>query len=65
MVSINKLTREELTTIIAQELHIDVAFPGFSVEEQTGATACCVVNKRKKCWILLYYLILIVITYCF
>lgn len=43
MVSIDKLTREELTTIIAQELHIDVAFPCFSVEEQTGATACCVV----------------------
>ncbi|PKY21292.1 hypothetical protein RhiirB3_409317 [Rhizophagus irregularis] len=46
MVSIDKLTREELTTIIAQELHIDVAFPCFSVEEQTGATACCVVHKH-------------------
>ncbi|CAG8524653.1 10987_t:CDS:10, partial [Acaulospora colombiana] len=34
---------EELTAIISQELHIDVAFPCFSVEEQTGATACCVV----------------------
>ncbi|CAG8448534.1 10122_t:CDS:2 [Diversispora eburnea] len=41
MVSIDKLTREELTSIIAQELHIDVGFPCFSVEEQTGATACC------------------------
>lgn len=48
MVSIDKLTREELTTIIAQELHIDVAFPCFSVEDQTGATACCVVNEQKK-----------------
>ncbi|RIA98648.1 hypothetical protein C1645_76770 [Glomus cerebriforme] len=46
MVSIDKLTREELTTIIAQELHIDVAFPCFSVEEQTGTTACCVVHKH-------------------
>ncbi|CAI2162146.1 12710_t:CDS:10 [Funneliformis geosporum] len=46
MVSINKLDREELTAIIAQELHIDVAFPCFSVEEQTGATACCVVHKH-------------------
>lgn len=44
MVSIDKLTREELTSIIAQELHIDVAFPCFSVEEQNGATACCVVG---------------------
>ncbi|GES77577.1 WD repeat-containing protein 81 [Rhizophagus clarus] len=46
MVSVDKLTREELTTIIAQELHIDVAFPCFSVEEQTGATACCVIHKH-------------------
>ncbi|CAJ0836206.1 20420_t:CDS:10 [Entrophospora sp. SA101] len=38
MVSIDKLTREELTTIIAKELNIDVAFPCFSVEEQTSAT---------------------------
>ena len=48
MVSIDKLTRGELTTIIAQELHIDVAFPCFSVEDQTGATACCVVNEQTK-----------------
>ncbi|CAG8477948.1 2875_t:CDS:10 [Funneliformis caledonium] len=46
MVSINKLDKEELAAIIAQELHIDVAFPYFSVEEQTGATACCVVHKH-------------------
>ncbi|CAG8476604.1 12165_t:CDS:10 [Acaulospora morrowiae] len=46
MVSIDKLSREELTTIISQELHIDVAFPCFSVEEQAGATACCVVHKH-------------------
>nr|CAG8479267.1 3315_t:CDS:10 [Entrophospora candida] len=46
MVSIDKLTREELTTIIAKELNIDVAFPCFSVEEQTSATVCCVVHKH-------------------
>ncbi|CAG8849076.1 36459_t:CDS:2, partial [Racocetra persica] len=37
---------EELTAIIAQELHIDVAFPCFSVKEQYGSTACCVVHKH-------------------
>ncbi|CAG8532136.1 3372_t:CDS:10, partial [Gigaspora margarita] len=37
---------EELTEIIAQELHVDVAFPCFSVKEQYGSTACCVVHKH-------------------
>ncbi|CAG8488716.1 9486_t:CDS:10 [Ambispora leptoticha] len=46
MVTTDRLTREELTSIIAKELRIDVAFPCFSVEEQTGATACCVVHKH-------------------
>ncbi|CAG8522522.1 4819_t:CDS:10 [Paraglomus occultum] len=42
MVSIDKLTRKELADIISEDLHIDVAFPCFSVEEQTGTGACCV-----------------------
>ncbi|CAG8500032.1 14639_t:CDS:10, partial [Racocetra fulgida] len=48
MVSISKLRREELTAIIAQELHIDVAFPCFSVKEQYGSTACCVVGIKQQ-----------------
>ncbi|CAG8474645.1 6116_t:CDS:10 [Ambispora gerdemannii] len=46
MVTVDRLTCKKLTSIIAKELRIDVAFPCFSVEEQTGATACCVVHKH-------------------
>ncbi|KAG9306186.1 hypothetical protein G9A89_016090 [Geosiphon pyriformis] len=46
MVTIDRLTKEELTSIIAEDLRIDVAFPCFSPEEGTGATACCVVHKN-------------------
>ncbi|KAG0044558.1 hypothetical protein BGZ83_010233 [Gryganskiella cystojenkinii] len=39
------LDAQDLTTLIEQDLHLQVAFPSFPLESSLGHTACCVLQK--------------------